>query len=224
MTNILVLEDDAVTANLITATLQKNGHRVFTADRPSAAQKAIRDAHYDLIIMDVGLPEKSGVDYTQELRSNGYKGNILMLTALNEIHDKVKGLDAGADDYLTKPFEIAELQARVRAMLRRHSPENMVLKNGAIEMDLVSRKVFREGKKIELTSREFALLEFLMRNQDKVMDRNAIAQQVWGADFDPDSNVIDVYINHLRKKVDSPFNHKLLRTVVGQGYMLSRVD
>lgn len=224
MTNILVLEDDAVTANLITATLQKNGHRVFTADRPSEAQEAIRDAHYDLIIMDVGLPEKSGMDYTQELRSNGYKGNILMLTSLADLNDKVKGLDAGADDYLTKPFEIAELQARVRAMLRRHSPENMVLKNGAIEMDLVSRKVFREGKKIELTSREFALLEFLMRNQDKVMDRNAIAQQVWGADFDPDSNVIDVYINHLRKKVDSPFNHKLLRTVVGQGYMLSRVD
>lgn len=224
MSNILVVEDDMVTTTMLTHSLQKAGHKVCSADRPSLAEKNIRDEHFDLIIMDVGLPEKSGFVFTNELRSNGYKGNILMLTGLNDTHDKVKGLDSGADDYLTKPFEVAELQARVRAMLRRHAPENMVLKNGAIEMDLVSRKVFREGKKIDLTTREFTLLEFLMRNQDKVMDRNAIAQQVWGAEFDPDSNVIDVYINHLRKKIDSPFNHKLLRTVVGQGYMLSRVD
>jgi two-component system, OmpR family, copper resistance phosphate regulon response regulator CusR len=224
MSNILLVEDDLVTTTILTHSLQKAGHKVSTADRPSQAAKNIRDEHFDLIIMDVGLPEKSGLDFTHELRNSGYKGNILMLTGLNDTHDKVKGLDAGADDYLTKPFDVAELQARVRALLRRHAPENMVLKNGAIEMDLVSRKVFREGKKIDLTTREFSLLEFFMRNQDKVMDRNAIAQQVWGSEFDPDSNVIDVYVNHLRKKIDSLFNHKLLRTVVGQGYMLSRVD
>ncbi len=224
MSNILVVEDDLVTTRLLTHSLQKEGHTVSTVDRPSLAQQNIRKEHYDLIIMDVGLPEKSGFDFTNELRTNGYKGSILMLTGLNDTLDKIKGLDAGADDYLTKPFHIAELQARVRAILRRHAPENMVLKNGAIQIDLVGRKVFREGKKIDLTTREFTLLEFLMRNQDKVMDRSAIAQQVWGAEFDPDSNVIDVYINHLRKRIDSPFNHKLLRTVVGQGYMLSRVD
>jgi DNA-binding response OmpR family regulator len=147
-----------------------------------------------------------------------------MLTALGTTKDKITGLDAGADDYLSKPFEFDELLARVRALVRRKGPDLSQLNNGDLLMDLLTRHVSREGVKIELTTKEFSLLEFLMRNLDKTVDRNAIARQVWGTEFDPDSNVIDVYINHLRKKIDSPFTKKLLKTVVGQGYVLLKAD
>lgn len=224
MINILVVEDEKKVSALIQQTLQEVGHHVETTDAPSVARQLIRSKKFDLIILDVMLPEMSGMDFAKELRTIGHSGFILMLTALSTTKDKIQGLDSGADDYLTKPFEIEELHARVRALMRRKSDDKAQLKNGDLIMDLISRQVTRDGMRIDLTTKEFTLLEFLMRNIDKVLDRNAIARQVWGTDFDPDSNVIDVYINHLRKKIDNPYPKKILKTVVGQGYVLNRIE
>jgi two-component system, OmpR family, copper resistance phosphate regulon response regulator CusR len=222
--NILVVEDEKKVSALIQQGLQEVGHLVDTAEAPSMARQRLRLKNYDLIILDVMLPEMSGMDFAKNLRAEGHTGFILMLTALSTTKDKIQGLDSGADDYLAKPFEFDELHARVRALMRRKSEDKAQLKNGELVMDLITRQVVREGMKIELTTKEFSLLEFLMRNIDKVMDRNSIARQVWGADFDPDSNVIDVYINHLRKKIDSPYPKKILKTVVGQGYVISKME
>lgn len=224
MINILVVEDEKKLSAFIQQGLQEVGHHVETADSPSLAREMLNAKIFDLIILDVMLPEMSGLEFAKELRSKGHSGFILMLTALSTTKDKIMGLDSGADDYLSKPFEFEELLARVRALIRRKHDDKVQLINGDLKMNLITRDVTREDLKIELTTKEFSLLEFLMRNVDKVLDRNAIAKQVWGADFDPDSNVIDVYINHLRKKIDSPYPKKLLKTVVGQGYVLNKID
>ncbi len=221
MENILVLEDEKKVAAMIQQTLINDGYLVDVAEHPQNARQLLKHRKYELMIIDVMLPETSGIDFARELRERGDKELILMLTALSTTNDKIKGLDSGADDYLTKPFEFDELKARIRALLRRNSQSSSSLKNGELYLDLISRTVTRGGKNIELTTKEFSLLEFLMRNSNKVVDRNTIARHVWGTDFDPDSNVIDVYINHLRKKIDSSeFPKKILKTVVGQGYVL----
>jgi DNA-binding response OmpR family regulator len=170
------------------------------------------------------LPGINGIEFAREIRGGGWSGFILMLTALSTTNDKITGLDAGADDYLSKPFELEELLARIRALARRKGDQKSILKNGSLVVDLLSRSVSRDGIRIELTTKEFSLLEFFMRHLDKVVDRNSIARQVWGTEFDPDSNVIDVYINHLRKKIDNPFPRKILKTVVGQGYVLQKTE
>lgn len=224
MSNILVIEDDKVTATMIEAGLKKSGFQVTLAGLPSVASETLKTDAFDVIVLDIGLPEMDGFQFATTLRNFGYKGHILMLSGMNKTEDIVKGLDAGADDYVTKPFVFDELLAHIRAMVRRKHSENLILKNGELHMDLVERSVTREGKKIDLTTREFNLLEFLMRHRDKVVDRNSIARQVWGSEFDPDSNVIDVYINHLRKKIDSPYPMKLLKTVVGHGYVLNKAE
>lgn len=224
MTTILIIEDEKKVSAFIQQGLKELGFDVDAVESPALAREKIQSQKYDLLILDVMLPETSGMDFAKELRLSGYGGFILMLTALSTTKDKIQGLDSGADDYLTKPFEFEELLARVRALIRRRGNDQSQLKNGELLMDLISRNVSRSGQKIELTTKEFSLLEFLMRHQDKVVDRNSIAKQVWGTDFDPDSNVIDVYINHLRKKIDNPFPKKLLRTVVGQGYVLNKVE
>lgn len=224
MTSVLIIEDEKKVSGFIQQGLQEIGYEVESVDSPLTARDKLKTRKYDLLILDVMLPDMSGMDFAKELRVHGYAGLILMLTALSTTKDKIQGLDSGADDYLTKPFEFEELLARVRALIRRKGDDKAQLKNGELVMDLISRNVSRSGQKIELTTKEFSLLEFLMRHQDKVVDRNAIARQVWGTDFDPDSNVIDVYINHLRKKIDNPFPKKLLKTVVGQGYVLNKVE
>ena len=224
MSNILIVEDERKVAALIQQGLKEVGHSVETADTPGSAREHLKAKNFDLVILDVMLPEVSGIDFARELRSKNFSGYILMLTALSTTKDKIVGLDAGADDYLVKPFELEELLARVRALTRRNSEDKGQLKNGELIMDLIGRQVVRAGIKIDLTTKEFSLLEYLMRNLDKVLDRNSIARQVWGADFDPDSNVIDVYINHLRKKIDSQFSKKILKTVIGQGYVLGKME
>lgn len=224
MINILVVEDEKKVSALIQQGLEEVGYSVDTAESPNLARQLLRSKKFDLIILDVMLPEMTGIEFAKELRAGGFADYILMLTALSTTKDKIQGLDAGADDYLAKPFEFGELLARVRALLRRKTDDKAQLKNGELVMDLISRSVTREGIRIELTTKEFTLLEYLLRNTEKVLDRNSIARQVWGADFDPDSNVIDVYINHLRKKIDSPFQKKILKTVVGQGYVLSKLE
>lgn len=224
MSNLLVVEDEKKVSAFIQQGLMEVGYQVDIADSPSAAKELLKSKNYDLLLLDVMLPEISGIEFAKELRSQGFAGFILMLTALSTTKDKIQGLDSGADDYLTKPFEFEELQARIRALIRRRSEDKAQLKNGDLVMDLITRQVSREGIRIELTTKEFSLLEFLMRHLDKVVDRNSIARQVWGTDFDPDSNVIDVYINHLRKKIDNPFSKKILKTVVGHGYVLNKVN
>ncbi len=224
MISILVVEDEKKVAALIQQGLREAGYQVETAESPVIARELMRTQSFDLMILDVMLPEQSGVDFAKELRVGGHRGFILMLTALSTTKDKIQGLDAGADDYLIKPFEFEELLARVRALFRRKIDDNAKLKNGELIMDLIGRWVSREGIRIDLTTKEFTLLELFLRNVDRVLDRNAIARQVWGTDFDPDSNVIDVYVNHLRKKLDAPFPKKILKTVVGQGYVLSKLE
>lgn len=224
MQNILVVEDEKKVLALVKEGLQAAGYTVEAAESPEVARHLFRSHKFDLIVLDVMLPGTTGIEFAREIRGGGWQGFILMLTALSTTNDKITGLDAGADDYLTKPFELEELLARVRALARRKGDPKSTLMNGTLSMDLLSRSVSRDGIRIELTTKEFSLLEFFMRHLDKVVDRNAIARQVWGTEFDPDSNVIDVYINHLRKKIDNPFPKKILKTVVGQGYVLHKSE
>ena len=163
------------------------------------------------------------LDTARHIRRDGFAGPIIMLTALSTTKDKVHGLDAGADDYLTKPFSFEELLARVRALLRRNNSKtgvHSILKYSEIEMDLVHRKVTRQSQEIILTAKEFSLLEYFLRNPERPLGRVSIAEHVWDIHFDSESNVIDVYVNLLRKKIDAPFNKKLIQTVVGVGYVL----
>lgn len=220
---ILVVEDQPKMSNFLKHGLQEVGYAVDIAETGSAAESYLAQGEYDLVILDVMLPDQSGFDTARHIRRDSYHGPILMLTALSTTKDKVHGLDAGADDYLTKPYSIEELLARVRALLRRHSQHqgaSSVLKYGDIEMDLVHRKVKRENQEVVLTAKEFALLEYFLRNPERPLGRVSIAEHVWDLHFDSESNVIDVYVNLLRKKIDAPFKTKLIHTVVGVGYVL----
>jgi DNA-binding response OmpR family regulator len=221
---ILVVEDQVKMANFLKKGLNEVGYAVDVAESGSAAESYMAQGEYDLVILDVMLPDQNGIDTARHIRRDGYEGPILMVTALSTTKDKVHGLDAGADDYLTKPYSFDELHARVRALLRRKSPNGgtvaSTLKYADLEVDLLHRKVKRAGQEISLTAKEFALLEYLMRNAERPLGRVSIAEHVWDIHFDSESNVIDVYINLLRKKVDSPFPKKLIHTVVGTGYVL----
>ena len=220
---ILVVEDQIKTSQFVKQGLNEVGYSVDIAESGSAAESFMASSEYDLVILDVMLPDQSGIDTARHFRRDGFVGPILMLTALSTTKDKVNGLDAGADDYLTKPFSFEELLARVRALLRRSSASNIlnsVLKFSDLEMDLVHRKVKRQNSEITLTAKEFSLLEYFLRNPDRPLGRVSIAEHVWDIDFDSESNVIDVYVNLLRKKIDLPYAKKLIHTVVGVGYVL----
>ncbi|MBC7466335.1 MAG: response regulator transcription factor [Bdellovibrio sp.] len=220
---ILVVEDQAKTAQFLKKGFNEVGYSVDIAESGASAESYLASSEYDLVILDVMLPDQSGIDTARHIRRDGYVGPLLMLTALSTTKDKVHGLDAGADDYLTKPFSFDELLARVRALLRRNNSKsgvNSILKYSEIEMDLVHRKVTRQGQEIVLTAKEFSLLEYFLRNPERPLGRTSITEHVWDISFDSESNVIDVYINLLRKKVDAPFNKKLIQTVVGVGYVL----
>ncbi len=223
---LLVVEDQKKMASFIKRGLVEMGYSVDLAETGSSAEALSAENDYDLVILDVMLPDQTGLDTARHMRQDGYSGPILMLTALAGTKDKVNGLDAGADDYMTKPFAFEELAARVRALLRRSgarsSELSSMLKFGELEMDLVSRKVLRSGKEITLTPKEFSLLEYFLRNPNRPISRTMISEHVWDVRFDSESNVIDVYINMLRKKVDQPFPTKLIHTVIGVGYVLKQ--
>jgi DNA-binding response OmpR family regulator len=222
---LLVVEDQKKMASFIRHGLIDSGYSVDTAESSAAAECMVAATEYDLVILDVMLPDKSGIDTARNMRRDGYVGPILMLTALSGTKNKVLGLDAGADDYLVKPFEFDELSARIRALLRRGSSTSGVgtkLNFEDLEIDLVQRKVVRCGQLVNLTTKEFALLEYLVRNASRVLSRANISEHVWDASFDSESNVIDVYVNMLRKKIDQPFPSRLIHTVVGMGYVLKR--
>jgi heavy metal response regulator len=218
---LLVVEDNPKMARIIRQGLVENGYAVDVADNGHDGEQMAATEPYDAIILDVMLPDQDGVQACTNLRRRRVGTPILMLTALSTTGDKVKGLDAGADDYLTKPFEFDELLARVRALLRRgQAKEASNLKFADLEMDLLTRKVIRAGRKIRLTTKEFALLEYFMRNPHRVLSRTSIGEHVWDMNFDSDSNVIDVYVSMLRRKMDKGLEQRLIHTVIGTGYVL----
>jgi two-component system, OmpR family, copper resistance phosphate regulon response regulator CusR len=218
---ILVVEDEKKMAGFIRKGLSEAGYSVDHAATGAAADSLASENPYDLVILDVMLPDQSGLDTASQLRREGFGGPILFLSALSTTKDKVKGLDAGGDDYLTKPFSFDELLARVRALLRRKSDaKSTVIRFADLEMDLVKRKVLRSGRDITLTNKEFSLLEYFLRNPNRPLSRTSIAEHVWDVHFDTESNVIDVYINMLRKKIVLGSEKKLIHTLVGVGYVL----
>lgn len=218
---ILVVEDQPKMASFIKKGLNAQGYLVDVSETGMGAESLVAENAYDLIVLDVNLPDQNGMDTARHIRNDGYKGPILMLTALSSTKDKIHGLDAGADDYLTKPFDFDELLARIRALLRRNTgSETSKLRFADIEIDLVHRKVVRANVEINLTTREFSLLEYFMRHPNRPLTRVEISEHVWDVNFDTNTNVIDVYINMLRKKIDTPFEKKLIHTMVGYGYIL----
>ena len=218
---ILVVEDQKKVGGFIKKGLGEQGYAVDLAETGTAGESLAGESDYDLVILDVMLPDQNGFDTARHLRKDGYGGPILMLSALSGTRDKVSGLDAGADDYLTKPFDLEELSARVRALLRRNQKGvESILRYADLEMNLLTREVKRGEQLVELTAKEFSLLEYFLRNPGRPLSRTSISEHVWDVHFDSSSNVIDVYINMVRKKVDQPFTSKLIHTVIGVGYVL----
>ena len=218
---ILVVEDESKVASFIKRGLEAAHYAVEVERDGHAALKRLAEEEYDLIILDVMLPKLDGLSVMKEIRQRQSAVQVLLLTARVTVADRVAGLDLGADDYLTKPFAFEELLARVRALLRRGTaPAPALLAIADLRVDPASHEVSRGGKKIDLTAKEYALLEFLLRRRDQVLSRAVIAQHVWGVNYDTFTNVIDVYINYLRKKIDSGFEPKLIHSVRGVGYVL----
>jgi len=219
--NILVVEDERKVASFIKRGLEEEHYVVDVSYDGNDGLYKIEVNRYDLIILDIMLPKKDGFEIIKEIRSQKNLTPVLMLTAKDSIEDKIKGLDRGADDYLTKPFAFGELLARVRALLRREAHEkSTILEFKDLKLDLVTHKVTRAGIEIGLTNREYILLEYFMMNPNKVLTRTMISESVWESDFDSYTNVIDVYINFLRNKVDKKGQTKLIHTVRGAGYIL----
>ena len=222
---ILVVEDDRKVLGFIRQGLEEEGHTVETAaDGDGALDLLLATDPYDLIVLDVMLPKRDGFSVLKALRADGMKAPVLMLTARDAVSDRVAGLDSGADDYLTKPFAFEELLARVRALLRRGGDRaSAVLRVGDLTLDPATREVRRGTRRVSLTAREYTLLEYFMRSAGRVLSRSMLAQHVWGLDFDPESNVVDVYVGYLRRRIQAEGEPKLLHTVRGAGYVL-RVD
>jgi len=217
---LLVVEDERKVAGFLKQGLEEEGYEVDCAYDGEEALECLRARPYDLVILDLMLPRVDGLEVLRRFREEMAGGTpVLVLTAKDSVEDVVKGLDSGADDYLTKPFAFEELLARVRALLRRREKERE-LRVEDLVLDLTARKAKRGDKEVELTAKEFALLEYLMRRSGEVLSREEIAEHVWGQDFDPLTNIVDVYINHLRKKIDQGAPKKLIHTVRGVGYSL----
>jgi DNA-binding response OmpR family regulator len=217
---ILVVEDERRLAQVVRRVLEEEGHTVDVAyDGEEGLAMAMEGSH-DVVVLDILLPGIDGIEVCRRLRANHVDAPVLLLTALDAVDDRVKGLDAGADDYLPKPFAFQELLARLRALGRRRvqAREPDRLEHGELVLDLRRRRAERGGRIIELSPKEFALLEFLMRNEGRVITRTQILDHVWGYDYSPDSNLVDVYVTYLRRKVDRGHDRKLIRTVRGVGY------
>lgn len=223
---ILVVEDRREVLDVLHRTLSDNGYEVITATDGDLALEVALDRLPDLIILDIGLPKKNGFAVARELRARAFTNPILILTARDTIQDTVAGLDAGADDYLSKPFDYDELLARVRALLRRAAlrAEESLLRVGDLVVNPIAREVTRDGRKILLTQKEYALLEYLVRHAGLPVTRDQISLHVWKQDFDPTTNIVDVYINYLRKKLEQAGDRPLVHTVRGVGYVLKADD
>jgi DNA-binding response OmpR family regulator len=222
---ILLVEDDRDLAQFIRKGLKEEQYAVdFAADGEEGLQLALVNP-YDLLILDIMLPKLDGLSLCRRIRAKGNATPVLLLTARNTVEDKVSGFDTGADQFLTKPFAFAELLARVRALLRRGVPQQLAqLKAADLELDPASRRASRAGKDITLTNKEYALLEFLLRNKNRVLTRTAIIEHVWDISYDPMTNIVDAHIRALRAKIDRDFSPPLIATVRGAGYMLEEPE
>lgn len=222
---ILLVEDEQKIADALKLGLTENGYQVELAYDGMLGARLFESQPFHLVVLDINLPGMNGYELCRKIRLVNPEVPIIMLTALSSLEDKIEGYDAGADDYVIKPFEFRELLLKIRALLRRTAtsgnlPVGNVLRADDLEMNLDSKEVHRNNKAINLTAKEFQLLEYLLRNKNRVVSRADIAINVWEIDFDTNTNVIDVYINYVRNKVDKPFDHKLIHTQVGMGYVL----
>ncbi|HEX9110886.1 MAG TPA: response regulator transcription factor [Terriglobales bacterium] len=219
---ILIVEDDAALSSFIRKGLEAEHHAVDTANDGEQGRAMALEFDYDLVVLDLNLPSVDGLSILKSVRQRKTSMPVMILTARGRVEDRVQCLDTGADDYLVKPFSFLELSARARALLRRsHLPSESVLTVRDLSLDRVQRKVERAGRHIELTTKEFALLEYLMRNAGRRLTRAMIIEHVWNLTFDSTTNVVDVYINYLRRKVDDGFSPSLIHTVRGVGYQIS---
>ncbi|MBS1512019.1 MAG: response regulator transcription factor [Bacteroidetes bacterium] len=221
---ILIIEDEKKIADTLCKGLSELDYYVEKAYDGKIGLKLFETGDFNLVITDINMPGINGYELTRQIRSVNQYVPIMMLTALGATEDKIDGFDAGADDYMVKPFEFKELLVRIRALLKRtlnqQLPTGNILKVADLELNVDSKEVFRDGKTITLTAKEFQLLEYLMRNRNRVISRADIAEKVWDLDFDTKTNVIDVYVNFLRKKIDRDFEPKLIHTQVGMGYIM----
>jgi len=221
---ILLVEDETKIADTLKLGLVENGFMVEVAYNGSIGYKLYKSQPFHLVVLDINLPGINGYELCKMIRADDQHIPIIMLTALNTLNDKIEGYDAGADDYVIKPFEFRELLLKIRVLLRRTLNQNIpvgtILKTADLEMNLDSKEVKRGDTVISLTAKEFQLLEYLMRNKNRVVSRADIAINVWDIDFDTNTNVIDVYINYVRNKIDKKFDKKLIQTQVGMGYIL----
>ena len=222
---ILVVEDEKKVSSFIKRGLEEERYEVDAAFNGEEGLKMALEKGYDLIVLDVMLPKKDGLSVVRELRERKSATPVLMLTAKDSVEDIVAGLDSGSDDYLTKPFAFAELLARVRALVRRSEQDRGAeIRFADLRLDPVTHKVWRKDKEIDLTAKEYSLLEYFMRNPNQVLTRTMIAEHVWDYTFDSFTNIIDVYVNYLRKKIDRDADKKLIHTVRGVGYILKEED
>lgn len=221
---ILVVEDEKRIADFLTRGLQGAGYAVDAAPDGATAIGNANATDYDLIILDLMLPDMDGLKVLERIRNKKAGPPVLILSARGAVDDRVKGLEQGADDYLTKPFAFVELLARVRALLRRGQPAPEKLQVGDLSIDVMRRKVTRDGETIDLAPKEFGILEYMMRNKGRPLSRTMIVEHVWDMDYDGLTNIVDVYIRHLRSKIDDKFTTKLIQTVRGIGYMIEGVD
>ena len=223
MAKILLVEDEVNIASFIERVLQEFGHEVSVAYDGMAGWELLQKENFQLLILDIIMPRMNGLQLCRQYRQlYGYQSPVVMLTALGTTDDIVNGLDAGADDYLVKPFSFQELEARIKALLRRIGTETATasLRCGDLSLDPTSHRAFRNGTPIDLTVKEYRLLEYFILNQGTALNRLTLLKHVWDKDFDTNTNVVDVYVNYLRSKIDKDFDHKLIRTVVGIGYMM----
>jgi DNA-binding response OmpR family regulator len=218
---VLVVEDDKKVASFIQTGLEQEGHAVDVLHDGAGAADQARTIDYDVVVLDLMLPGRSGFQILREIRAKKASLAVLMLTAKDSLEDRVAGLDAGADDYMAKPFALAELSARLRALSRRGAPQETTLRVADLEMDVIRRKVKRGTVTIDLKPKEYALLEFLMRHADRPLTKTLIIEHVWDIHFDSISNVVEVHINSLRNKIDKGFDVALIHTIRGVGYVLT---
>jgi heavy metal response regulator len=221
---ILVVEDESRIADFLSRGLVSAGYAVDAAATGGSAIDMIHSTDYDLVILDLGLPDVDGLTVLQKIRNRKVSPPVLILSARDAVDDRVKGLEGGADDYLVKPFAFVELLARVRVLLRRGQPTPEKLQVGDLSLDCIRRKVSRNGENIELAPKEFSILEYLMRNRGRPLSRTMIVEHVWDMDYDGLTNIVDVYIRHLRSKIDDKWPQKMIQTVRGIGYMLDTPD
>lgn len=223
---VLLIEDDPKISSFVKIGLESHDFTVDVAFDSPLGERLSTTRKYDVIIIDIIIPGISGFELCRNIRNRNILTPVLMLTSLDSLDDKLKGFESGADDYLVKPFSFQELLARIKALSRRYKSEIVrpVLKAGGLEVDSITRKVKREGKEINLTATEYKILELLLENKDKVFDRIQIAEKIWGFSFNTGTNIIDVHINSLRKKIDREFEPKLIHTRKGFGYVLSESE